>query len=104
MTLIFHSFDVPKPSLDPARAVGRTGVEKGRPGMLRRVARSDCGGRGWVTVMVGMWEGGRSPFYILQLPINRPMAALLVVAVVVVVDVVVAVITVVKLSIIKMEL
>ena len=37
---------------------------------------------GWVGVMVGMGEGGRSPFYILQLPINRPMAALLVVVVV----------------------
>ena len=36
-----------------------------------------------MAVMVGMGEGGRSPFYILQLPINRPMAALLVVVVVV---------------------
>ena len=35
-----------------------------------------------MTVMVGMWEGGGSPFYILQLPINRPMAALLVASVV----------------------
>ena len=34
-----------------------------------------------MAVMVGMGEGGRSPFYILQLPINRPMAALLVVVV-----------------------
>ena len=25
-----------------------------------------------MAVMVGMGEGGRSPFYILQLPINRP--------------------------------
>ena len=33
-------------------------------------------------VMVGMGEGGRSQFYILQLPINRPMAVLLVVVVV----------------------
>ena len=39
--------------------------------------------------MVGMGEGGRSSFYILQLPINRPMAALLVVVVVAVVVVVV---------------
>ena len=76
MTLIFHRFDVPKPSPDPARGVGRTGVEKDIPGMLRRVARRRGGGE-WVGVMVGMGEGGRSPFYI-QLPINRPMAALLV--------------------------
>ena len=46
-------------------------------------------------VMLGMGEGGRSPFYILQLPINRPMAALLVVVVVVVVVAVVVVVVVV---------
>ena len=34
--------------------------------------------------MMGMGEGGRSPFYILQLPLNRPMAALLVVEVLIV--------------------
>ena len=39
--------------------------------------------------MLEMGEGGRPPFYILQLPINRPMAALLVVVVVVVAVVVV---------------
>ena len=39
-----------------------------------------------MAVMVGMGEGGRSPFYILQLPINRPMAALLVVVVVVLIS------------------
>ena len=48
--------------------------------------------------MAGMGEGGRSPFYILQLPINRPMAALLVVVVVVEVVVVVAVVVVVVSS------
>ena len=46
-------------------------------------------------VVLGMEEGGRSPFYILQLPINRPMAALLVVVIVVVVVVVVVVVAVV---------
>ena len=40
-------------------------------------------------VVVGMGEGGRFLFYIIQLPINRPMAALLVVVGVVVVVVVV---------------
>ena len=40
---------------------------------------------GWVGVGLGLGKGGHSPFYILQLPINRPMAALLVVVVVVVV-------------------
>ena len=33
---------------------------------------------------LGLGKGGHSPFYILQLPINRPMAALLVVVVVLV--------------------
>ena len=42
--------------------------------------------------MVGMGEGGRSSFYILQLPINRPMAALLVVVVVVLLVVLVVVV------------
>ena len=77
----------PEQSPDPAPGVGRAGVEKGTPGVLRRVAQRDGGG-GWVGVMVGMGEGGHSPFYILQLPIHRPMAALLVVLVVVVVVVV----------------
>ena len=35
--------------------------------------------------MMGMGAGGRSPFYILQLPINRPMAALLVVIIIVII-------------------
>ena len=55
--------------------------------MLRRVAQRDGGGGGWVGVMVGMGERGHSPFYILQLPINRPMAVLLVVEVEVEVEV-----------------
>ena len=46
LTLIFHRFDVPEQSPDPAPGVGRTGVEKGTPGVLRRVAQRDGGGGG----------------------------------------------------------
>ena len=38
---LFQFFDVPEPLPDPARRVGRTGVEKGTPEVLRRVARRD---------------------------------------------------------------
>ena len=50
----------------------------------------------WTVVWVG--EGGRSSLYISQIPINRPMGALLVVVVTVVVVVVVVIVVVKSLS------